>query len=248
MSMDISLDGIVRSQYYHTNFNTMDLLLLNVQVKNKSFLYKLFLVMRIIYIRMMINNQEDQHFINYIFKMELNMKTKMTLAAVLLGALVSSSAFANTGTINFIGSVSDTTCDFVGEQGGAQGNSIDLGTYNVAAVNGDTTSVVDFALVGKKTDGTACEIEDGKSVDVSWIPASGAWDAMGLQNTGTATNTAVKLMDKTGKEFSAVRDTVNYGPTDVVGGALPFKAQLVKSGVATAGTVISAAKFAVAYK
>ena len=197
---------------------------------------------------MMINNQEDKHFINYIFKMELNMKTKMTLAAVLLGALVSSSAFANTGTINFIGSVSDTTCDFVGEQNGAQGNTIDLGTHTVAVVNGGTTSVIDFALVGKKSDGTACEVEAGKSVDVSWVPASGAWDAMGLQNTGTATNTAVKLMDTTGKEFSAVRDTVNYVPADAVGGALPFKAQLVKSGVATAGTVISAAKFAVAYK
>ena len=204
--------------------------------------------MRIIYIRMIINIQDDDCSINYIFKMELNMKTKMTLAAVLLGALVSSSAFANTGTINFIGSVSDTTCDFVGEQGGVQGNTIDLGTHTVAVVNGDTTPVIDFSLVGKKANGTACEIEAGKSVDISWVPASGAWGAMGLQNTGTATNTAVKLMDKNSNVFSAVRDTVNYVPADAVGGALPFKAQLVKSGVATAGTVISAAKFAVAYK
>lgn len=202
-----------------------------------------------IYIRMMINNQEDEHFINYIFKMELNMKTKMTLAAVLLGALVSSSAFANTGTINFIGSVSDTTCDFVGEQDGAQGNTIDLGTHTVTEVNTGKTPVVNFALVGKKANGEVCEIKaPNTTVDISWVPASGAWNAMGLQNTGTATNTAVKLMDKTGKEFSAVRGTVNYKSADVVGGALPFKAQLVKSGVATAGTVISAAKFAVAYK
>jgi hypothetical protein len=33
----ISLDGIIRFQYYYTNFNTMDLHLLNVRVKNKSF-------------------------------------------------------------------------------------------------------------------------------------------------------------------------------------------------------------------
>ena len=197
---------------------------------------------------MMINIKDDVYSINYLFKKDLKMKSKMTLAAILLGALVSSSAFANTGTINFIGSVSDTTCDFVGEQNGAQGNTIDLGTHTVAVVNGGTTPVIDFALVGKKSDGTACEIEAGKSVDVSWVPASGAWDAMGLQNTGTATNTAVKLMDKNSEVFSAVRDFVNYLPADAVGGALPFKAQLVKSGVATAGTVISSAKFAVAYK
>lgn len=182
--------------------------------------------------------------------MELNMKTKMTLAAILLGALVSSSAFANTGTINFIGSVSDTTCDFVGEQDGAQGNTIDLGTHTVDVVNAGTTPVVDFTLVGKKANGDVCEIKaPNTSVDISWVPASGAWDAMGLQNTGTATNTAVKLMDKNSNVFSTVRDTVNYLPADTVGGALPFKAQLVKTGAAaTAGTVISAAKFAVAYK
>ena len=75
----------------------------------------------------MINIKDDVYSINYLFKKDLKMKSKMTLAAILLGALVSSSAFANTGTINFIGSVSDTTCDFVGEQNGAQGSTIDLG-------------------------------------------------------------------------------------------------------------------------
>ena len=176
------------------------------------------------------------------------MKTTMTLAAVFLGALVSGSASANTGAINFIGSISDTTCDFVGEQGGAQSNTIDLGTYTVDKVNAGTTDVIDFALVGKKADGTACTIAAGKTVDVSWVPASGAWDAMGLQNTGTATGAAVKLMDVNSKAFDALRNTVNYAPAVAPQGMLPFKAQLVKSGTATAGSVISAAKFAVAYK
>ena len=174
------------------------------------------------------------------------MKTTMTLAAVLLGALVSGSASANTGAINFIASISDTTCDYVGEQDGAQSNTIDLGTYTVAKVNAGTTNVIDFALVGKKADGTACTIAAGKTVDVSWVPASGAWDAMGLQNTGTATGAAVKLMDTKGNPFNALRKTVNY--TSTLAGKLPFKAQLVKSGTATAGTVVSAVKFAVAYK
>ena len=202
-----------------------------------------------IYIRMMINNQEDKHFINYIFKMELNMKTKMTLAAVLLGALVSSSAFANTGTINFVGSISDTTCDFVGEQEGVLTNNIDLGTHTVAAVNAAAgVNAVDFSLVGQKTDGTACVVGAG-GVDVSWVPASGSWTSVGLQNTGTAGGAAVKLMDKDSNAFGAFNQNVHYVTADAPNGKLPFKAQLVKSGAAaTAGTVISAAKFAVAYK
>lgn len=187
--------------------------------------------------------------INNIFKMELNMKTKITFAAVLLSTLVSSSAFANTGTINFVGSVFDTTCDFIGEQNGAQNNTIDLGTSAIDVVNAGTTPIVDFFLVGKTETGEACEVEAGKSVDVSWIPATGSWDAMGLQNTGTAANTAVKLMDKNSKAFSAFYETVQYTAADAAGGKIPFKAQLVKTGAdATAGTVISAAKFAVAYK
>ncbi|MHA6607414.1 fimbrial protein [Photobacterium damselae] len=177
------------------------------------------------------------------------MNNKVVFTALILGLVSSGTAFANTGTINFIGSVSDTTCDFVGEQNGAQTNTVDLGTYTIANVNSGSTSVIDFSLIGKKSDGTACEVAAGKSVDISWVPASGVWNPLGLQNTGTATNTAVKLMDKDGNAFSPLRYTVNYLAADVPGGALPFKAQLVKSGGdATAGTVVSAVKFAVAYK
>ncbi|MBP2701001.1 fimbrial protein [Photobacterium lucens] len=177
------------------------------------------------------------------------MNTKISLSALLLGTLISSSAMANTGTINFIGSVSDTTCNFIGEQGGTQTNTIDLGTHTIASVNAGTTNVVDFALVGKKSDGSPCTVQSGKSVDISWVPASGVWDAAGLQNTGTSKNTAVKLMDKNSNPFSALRETVNYTSNNVPNGALPFKAQLVKTGAAaTAGTVISSVKFAVAYK
>ncbi|HIF9340928.1 TPA: fimbrial protein [Photobacterium damselae] len=176
------------------------------------------------------------------------MNNKMTFAALALGAVISGSALANTGTVNFIGSISDTTCDIVGEQNGAQGSTVDLGAYTVAEVNSDSTAIVDFSLAGTKADGSACTLTDGQFADVTWTPASGAWDANGLQNTGTATGAAVKLMDKDSTPFSAVKDTVTYAAVDVAEGKLPFKAQLVKSGTATAGTVTASVKFAVAYK
>ncbi|WP_318448718.1 fimbrial protein [Photobacterium leiognathi] len=179
------------------------------------------------------------------------MKIKTSLLSMIIGSAISMNATAapgNVGTINFIGSITDTTCDFVGEQDGVQGNTIDLGTYTVAEVNADGTGVKDFALVGRKG-GTICEIGDAGSVDISWVPAAGAWNAAGLVNTGTANGAAVKLMDKTGNVFNALNDTVNYVKADAADGKLPFKAQMVSiAGAATAGTVISAAKFSVAYK
>ncbi|EEZ39035.1 fimbrial protein [Photobacterium damselae] len=177
-------------------------------------------------------------------------KTILALTALASLGMVSSAMAApgNVGTIRFIGSITDTTCDFTGEQGGAQSNVVNLGTHTTAVVNGATGSpVVDFSLVGTKPDGSACEISS--SVDVSWVPASGSWTASGLLNTGTATNTVVKLMDKNNKVFNALYETVNYVASDAPKGQLPFKANIMNTGTnATAGTVVSAAKFAVAYK
>ncbi|HGS5703622.1 TPA: fimbrial protein [Vibrio parahaemolyticus] len=175
---------------------------------------------------------------------------KISLATILLASLASSSVFANTGTVQFIGSISDTTCDFTAEQDGAQTNNVDLGTWSTSQVSSGTTDVVDFALVGKDgTTGEVCALTTGESVDVSWIPASGSWDAYGLQNTGTAQGAAVKLMDKDSAVFSTVKTNVNYTDTDVTDGRLPFKAQIVKTDAAvTAGTVLSSAAFSVAYK
>ncbi|EGQ8284302.1 hypothetical protein DBT82_RS16945 [Vibrio parahaemolyticus] len=176
---------------------------------------------------------------------------KVSLATIILASLASSSVFANTGTVNFIGSITDTTCDFTAEQDGAQTNNVDLGTWSVADVTGESTTDVDFSLVGKNTDGTVCTLTSGKSVDVSWVPVTGSWDAYGLQNTGTAEGAAVKLMDKNEKAFSTVYTNVNYTESDVTDGRLPFKAKIVKAGSAAtvkAGTVLAAASFSVAYK
>ncbi|EOD5129670.1 TPA: fimbrial protein [Vibrio parahaemolyticus] len=174
---------------------------------------------------------------------------KVSLATIILASLASSSVFANTGTVNFIGAITDTTCDFTAEQDGAQTNNVDLGTWSVSQVTSDSADVVEFSLVGKKDDGSACTLNSGEFVDVSWIPVTGSWDAYGLQNTGTAKGAAVKLMDKDEKVFSTVKTSVTYADTDVQDGRLPFKAKIVKTGsTVEAGTVLAAASFSVAYK
>ncbi|MGR5187048.1 fimbrial protein [Photobacterium damselae] len=175
------------------------------------------------------------------------MKSAMTLAAVVIGALVSGSAAAATGTINFIGSVTDSTCSFTPSKDGALGNTINLGSYTVSGVAG--SSVVPFDLVGKNADGTECSSTG--DIDITWLPTSGHWGIQGLFNEGTATGVEVKLLDKDDKVFTANRATVEYKSGVVTNATLPFKAQLVQTSSttpATAGTVTTSASFSVAYK
>lgn len=177
------------------------------------------------------------------------MKNTITLAAVIIGALVSGSAAAATGTVNFIGSVTNVTCNFTPEMGGAFGNTVDLGSYTVSDFSGGTHPVVKtFNLVGKNSNGSACTLTDATNVDITWTPAVGKWGNEGLFNTGSAKNVEVKLMDESNNVISANSQTVKYtGKTEAI---LPFKAQLVQVGTAApeAGTVTASASFAVAYK
>ncbi|PHX03500.1 fimbrial protein [Vibrio splendidus] len=176
------------------------------------------------------------------------MITKTSIALALFS--LAGSALANTGTTHFIGAVTDTTCDIVTSQNGLEGNTVDLGTYTVANVAASALTV-DFHLVGKKTDGTNCELASGKSVDISWLPSTGTWATNGLKNAGTAKGVVVGLMDNAGNNFSALKQTVSYDDSIAVAGKLPFKAKIAVDGTGTtieAGTVISSARFAVAYK
>ncbi|MPS41552.1 hypothetical protein D8S93_23550 [Vibrio sp. VGrn 2] len=175
---------------------------------------------------------------------------KLNILTLAFASVLSSAAFANTGTVNFYGSISDITCDFTAEENGAQTNNVDLGTWTVANVTGDATTAVDFALVGKDpATGEACTTTGATDVDITWLPATGAWDAFGLQNTGSAQGAAVKLMDKDGASFNTVNSTVTYSLATLTDGRLPFSAQIVKTAdPVVAGTVVASASFTVAYK
>ncbi|MPS41563.1 type 1 fimbrial protein [Vibrio sp. VGrn 2] len=175
---------------------------------------------------------------------------KLNILTLAFASVLSSSAFANTGTVNFYGAISHATCEFIAEENGAQTNNVDLGTWTVANLVGNTTAAVDFALVAKDPDtGEACTTTGATDVDITWLPVTGAWDAFGLQNTGSAQGAAVKLMDKDGASFNTDNSTVTHSLTTLTDGRLPFSAQIVKTAApVVAGTVVASASFTVAYK
>lgn len=178
--------------------------------------------------------------------MEYTNEKKLAISTLVLGVLASGVASANTGEVHFIGAVTDTTCNITPEVGGAVKNVIDLGTIKT---NGTGAQEVTFKLVPDTK-----ECLDKTSASMGW--QSAGFKATGLVNMGgdatglviklTAVNSSVANQDVT----SNMRN-IAFGDGTTAIGAFEYKAKMALEGgvtVATPGTVLSTASYAVAYK
>ncbi|GKX64275.1 fimbrial protein [Pragia fontium] len=170
---------------------------------------------------------------------------KLLLGVIISGSLFSGYALANTGEVQFIGSVTSETCDIDTEIGGLVKSTIDLGTMTTSDTKGKEVA---FSLVPrseeclKKTSGT-----------VGW--QSAGFTNSGLANMkGTAGGVSILL---TAVNSKTPNQTVTYNSQNVefgdgakAIGNMEFKAQMVATSgqTLTEGTVISSATYAVAYK
>ncbi|MGL5343284.1 MAG: fimbrial protein PefA [Plesiomonas sp.] len=170
------------------------------------------------------------------------MKTQSLVASALALAVISGSVLAAHGDVQFIGVVTDTTCDITVESAGAVKNIVQLGT----AKKGGTGPIVDFTL---KTDGSlSCTGLVGDAI-VGWAgpftteglaaQSGAAADAVAViktvnANTGGAVQSITKALTST--TFDA-----NILDTD----GAKFHAQL--NGGMQVGDYHSAAAFVVAY-
>lgn len=183
----------------------------------------------------------------FFIKQDIVMK-KLILASVVAMAMSAGVAQANTGDLQFIGSVSDVTCDIVVENDGVVTNVIQLGTTKP----GEKANPVEFAL--KAADPAACTLgTTTTSAEVAW--ASPTINSAGLGNGGgTAGGTDMTLTatsaDGGAKPIKKGSNFANFKAADVNGDGFRFEAQLdaATSGAATVGTFTAAAAFAVAYK
>lgn len=154
---------------------------------------------------------------------------------------------ANTGEVQFIGAVTDTTCVINPEVDGLVKSTIQLGTMKV---DGSAAKEVYFNLVPESVD---CLNKTHASV--GW--QSAGFDSAGLANMkGDATGTSIALTalnsEPANEKVTVNKQNITFGSaSNTTGiGAFQFKAQLTKTGTTspTAGTVISSAAYAVAYK
>ncbi len=174
---------------------------------------------------------------------------KSFIASVLALGFVSGMANAagQTGEVQFIGVVTQNTCDIVPEiDGSLSKNVIDLGTVSP----GDTGDYKNFALKAKDPTQQGCIDFNGKTANVGW--ASAAFNADGLGYTsGTATDAVVKMETVNAKVNAVITSANNQGVEFegnklTAGDGFQFKAAL--KGGNQVGDFRSAAAFTVSYK
>ena len=178
------------------------------------------------------------------------MKIK-TLALVMLSALTSAAAYADTvngGTVHFKGEVVNAACAV---DAGSIDQTVQLGQVRSAklAAAGQTSSAVGFNIQLNDCDTTVSEKAaiafTGTAID-STNPT-----VLALQNSaaGGATNVGVQILDRTGVPLAldgatfGAQTTLNDG-TNVI----PFQARYFATGAATAGTANADATFKVQYE
>lgn len=167
-----------------------------------------------------------------------------TLAALFATCAISSSAFAATSDVTFIGAVTSETCPVTPSVDGAVKQVIQLGSVGTSA----TGTAVEFSLKGDGS--TACtDLTEAGSATIAWTgpfnatgltadSSSLAKDATVILSTANAKTTAVIPMVEGTQtaEFEANKNVVGFGYTAALKGGLEK------------GNFNTAAAYTVAYK
>lgn len=170
-------------------------------------------------------------------------KNLLTVSALALAVLSGSAMAAN--EVQFLGVVTDTTCDLVPEVSGAVKNMVQLGSVQ----KGATGTAIDFTL---KADAAApgCGTTDlaGKVATIGW---GGPFNATGLTAQSGAATDAITLIKTKNAQTTPVQaitsstTNANFDAEKLTTDGAQFTAQL--QGGQVVGDYQSAAAYVVAY-
>ncbi|EMD6874493.1 fimbrial protein [Escherichia coli] len=173
---------------------------------------------------------------------------KLMVASAVAMAMVAGSAMASDNQqdqIQFLGVVTETTCDITSNVDGAVNNVVQLGTVKKGE-NGELKNIV-----LKAKEGTNCSGLDTKKAIISF---QGPLGDSGLENiNGSAKNATVTLIAKNSstpdQEVKKGHSNIEF-PADLVNSdGYQFQAQLKSDAIGvTAGTFESALAYAVTYQ
>lgn len=174
------------------------------------------------------------------------MKKQFLAVSALALAVMSGSALAAPQDVQFVGTVTDVTCDIKPEVGGTTGNYVQLGSVTA----GQTGSEELFTLKADGASNNCATTVAGKTATVSWI---GSFNGQGLTaKTGTATDAVavITTVNATSQNQVVMTSTTNEAEFNAAnltnGTGLQYKAQL--KGGTKLGDYISSAAFLVQYK
>ncbi|HII3146300.1 TPA: fimbrial protein PefA [Citrobacter braakii] len=170
------------------------------------------------------------------------MKKNLLAVSALALAVMSGSALAANGEVQFLGVVTDTTCDLKPEVGGTVNNLVQLGTVAKSTAG----TVVNFALKADAAQ-AGCAALTGKAT-IGW---AGPFSNNGLKaQSGLATDAWTKIdtvnADTTpAQNINSTHLSSLFDATKLTSDGAKFTAQL--NGGLIAGNYQSAAAFVVAY-
>ncbi|PVZ82619.1 fimbrial protein [Serratia sp. S1B] len=168
------------------------------------------------------------------------MKKNIIVATlVAAAAMTTASAFAADGTVNFTGSIIDTSCNVTNLSSGSL--NVDLGSVSKASLSS----------AGMKSDPKAFSINvtncptDAVSVSFDGTSAGGNNNLLALSNS-TATGVAVEITDAKGIVVPLYKSSSSYALTANAAN-LNFVARYVATGAVGAGTANATADFTINY-
>jgi major type 1 subunit fimbrin (pilin) len=174
-------------------------------------------------------------------------------------SLAAAPAFASTGTINFAGDITATTCpiEIVNPESGAVGNLISMGTVTASQFTAAGTERNQrFFSMRINPTGPGCALDaDVTDANVTFQPVHGAAGAgnvyYGLKPvTGSATGVALVVKDRAGTRIVPGAASIDYPISATETRDLLFSASLIRVGdpAVTAGPAQADVNFSVAYK
>lgn len=148
---------------------------------------------------------------------------KKTLLALALG-LAATSALANTGTINFEGKITASTCpiEVVNPEDGSIGNQVKMGNIEASRFTGTGQELGGKAFALRVKGGSGCILTPTSTANVTFngtADPSGSYFAVTPTADG-AKNVVIVLKDKSGAAVAPGSASVDYdlndaGPTDL---------------------------------
>jgi len=179
------------------------------------------------------------------------MKKLIPLFSIVALPMVALNAHANSGSINFEGKITDSTCTVSVDGQGADA-TIKLPTVSkdILKADGNKAGKTNFIISM-----TGCTLGGGETKVSTYFEAGASVDVNSgfLINSGTATNVALSLTDGVSnapiKAGNQDQEDNNTSATVADGAAsLPYAVEYVASGVSTAGTVLSSVTFSLRYE
>ena len=171
-------------------------------------------------------------------------KSLLALSLGLAAGIAGTSAFANTGNINFEGKITASTCpiEVVNPEDGSIGNQVKMGSLEASRFTGAGQELSGKSFALRVKDGVACGVAVGGKGSVTFTgraDPSNSYFAVTPDADG-AKNVVIVLRDKSGASIAPGGSSVDYDLNETGSSDMRFDAYYRSTATAVEAGVASA--------